>query len=100
MVDVNATRLCVVCGVMFVRQHKRVYCSDACAIVGNRRSHKESAISVCNIAPACKECNDRKGPKDFITWVNCLELKHKQRAIKFFEKRNGSLMQLPIRLAA
>lgn len=90
--------------VMFGLQ-RCLYCD--CKLSWSNRTHdhmtpliKGGVHSACNIAPACKWCNDRKGPKDFITWVNCLELKHKQRAIKFFEKRNGSLMQLPIRLAA
>lgn len=82
-----------------------LYCD--CRLSWANRTHdhmipltKRGVHSARNIAPACKDCNDKKGPKEFYVWVQSLDDEHKQRAIKFFEERNGTAFEFPERLAA
>lgn len=81
-----------------------LYCD--CRLSWANRTHdhmtpliKRGVHSARNIAPACKDCNDKKGPKEFYVWVQSLDDEHKQRAIKFFEERNGTI-EFQERLAA
>lgn len=82
-----------------------LYCN--CALTDENRSHdhmiplvKGGVHSAANIAPSCKSCNFRKGPKGFSEWVNMLAEPHRLRAIRFFEKRNGHVGQACLPLAA
>lgn len=82
-----------------------LYCN--CSLDWSNRTHdhmipliKGGVHSACNVAPACKRCNDRKGSKDFVAWVVSLKVEHRLRAIKFFEERNRSILQIGLKLAA
>lgn len=55
--------------------------------------------SAANIAPCCIRCNTAKGPADFNSWIVGLAGKDKARALSFFEKKNGSVMQIGLGLS-
>lgn len=82
-----------------------LYCD--CALNDDNRSHDHmtplslgGVHSAANIAPACKRCNFRKGKKSFAQFVERLDEKHRRRAVAFYEKRNGPMVQLGLFLAA
>lgn len=82
-----------------------LYCD--CKLTETNRSHDHmtplvlgGVHSAANIAPSCIRCNTLKGSKDFVTFVSTLRAKDQQRAIKFYEKRNGSVRQMGLCLAA
>lgn len=82
-----------------------LYCD--CKLADGNRSHDHmtplvlgGVHSASNIAPCCIRCNTMKGSKDFAVFVSTLPIKDRQRAIKFYEKRNGPVGQLGLCLAA
>lgn len=82
-----------------------LYCD--CTLNDDNRSHDHmtplslgGVHSAANIAPACKRCNFRKGKKSFAQFVERLDEKHRRRAVAFYEKRNGPMVQLGLFLAA
>lgn len=56
--------------------------------------------SAANIAPCCLDCNSGKGAMTFDKWIARLAPKHRARAVAYFEKRNGSIDQGGLVLAA
>ena len=82
-----------------------LYCD--CALNDDNRSHDHmtplclgGVHSAANIAPACKRCNFRKARKSFAHFVETLDEKHRRRAVAFYEKRNGPMVQLGLFPAA
>lgn len=94
----------VTAAVMFAGK-RCLYCN--CAMTKDNRTHDHmdplstgGVNSACNIAPCCHSCNSSKGAKPFATYVATLGQEHMIRAVKFYEKRNGPMIQMGLRLAA
>lgn len=82
-----------------------LYCD--CTLHDKNRTHdhmrplsRGGVHSAANIAPCCLDCNSRKGAKGFEQWVTTLAPKDSRRAVAYFEKRNGSIGQGGLVLAA
>ncbi len=82
-----------------------LYCD--CILHEKNRTHdhmrplsRGGVHSAANIAPCCHDCNSRKGAKGFEQWVATLAPKDSRRAVAYFEKRNGSIRQDGLVLAA
>lgn len=82
-----------------------LYCD--CILHEKNRTHdhmrplsRGGVHSAANIAPCCNDCNSRKGAKGFEQWIATLAPKDSRRAVAYFEKRNGSIRQDGLVLAA
>lgn len=82
-----------------------LYCD--CSLHEKNRTHdhmrplsRGGVHSAANIAPCCHDCNSRKGAKGFEQWAATLAPKDSRRAVAYFEKRNGSIRQDGLVLAA
>lgn len=82
-----------------------LYCD--CSLHDKNRTHdhmrplsRGGVHSAANIAPCCHDCNSRKGAQGFEQWVATLAPRDSRRAIAYFEKRNGSVRQDGLVLAA
>lgn len=82
-----------------------LYCN--CKLNDMNRTHdhmrplsRGGVHSASNIAPCCRDCNTRKGAKDFEHWVLSLAPPDSRRAVAYYEKRNGAMRQLGLALAA
>lgn len=84
-----------------------LYCN--CALTEKNRTHdhmrplsRGGVHGAVNIAPCCRDCNNKKGSIDFDQWIATLHPKDSRRAVAYFEKRNGPMIQagLPLAMAA
>lgn len=82
-----------------------LYCD--CTLHEKNRTHdhmrplsRGGVHSAANIAPCCLDCNSGKGSMLFDKWIARLAPNHRARAIAYFEKRNGSIGQGGLVLAA
>lgn len=91
-------------GVVMFGAPRCLYCNCKLTWENRRSDHMTPLVlggvhSAANIAPACIDCNGKKGGMDFAQWVTLLLPADRVRAVRFFEKRNGPMQQVGLRLA-
>lgn len=86
-----AGRRCLYCNCTLDKSNRTVDHMDPLVLGG--------VHSASNIAPCCHSCNSGKQGKSFIAYVDGLDHVSRSRAVKFYEKLNGSVQQVSLFMA-